>query len=508
MYHVVRSAAGGPLGRLKGLDLPAFREQLAYIRAHYTPVGLFDLVAAADGRTAFRRGRSCCRSTMGMPDITRWCSRFWPMPACPPPFFRSHRRSSTARSSTSTRSSASWPQATRSNGSWRPSRPPSSVSIRAAATCRVPQAVVEAFEVGSGGGRLCEASAAARAAPGVRQPLVDELFRTLVSADEAGFAAELYMDGRRGERAHRAGMTIGAHGDRHLRLSTPVARRTGGRDRRCAAGARRGRIAATQLRVLLRERRPQRGEPRTAARPRVQHRPHHAARSGANRRRRIAHASADRHQRSSGAVRGRAERMDASRFRSIIDRCDLRSSGTRACSSRPVPNAFWSNPWLSGSCYWRSWWHFPPNTPVRPGVPRAGLRVAVPPSFRPFPLSVAASHLEECSGVHPEVRRRRHAARARRHRLQARDGAAARRRRSPCRAGHASPRISTVRTTAPWSSNAMESCWRISTTARSRAPPCGRCSRPSARRRSSSRAIRSRRPTRTVTTSPIRPTPS
>jgi len=24
------------------------------------------------------------------------------------------------------------------------------------------------------------------------------------------------------------------------------------------------------------------------------------------------------------------------------------------------------DPWLSGSCYWRSWWHFPPNTPVRP----------------------------------------------------------------------------------------------------------------------------------------------
>lgn len=24
------------------------------------------------------------------------------------------------------------------------------------------------------------------------------------------------------------------------------------------------------------------------------------------------------------------------------------------------------DPWLSGSCYWRSWWHFPPNTPIRP----------------------------------------------------------------------------------------------------------------------------------------------
>lgn len=24
------------------------------------------------------------------------------------------------------------------------------------------------------------------------------------------------------------------------------------------------------------------------------------------------------------------------------------------------------DPWLSGSCYWRSWWHFPPNTAIRP----------------------------------------------------------------------------------------------------------------------------------------------
>jgi UDP-MurNAc hydroxylase len=24
------------------------------------------------------------------------------------------------------------------------------------------------------------------------------------------------------------------------------------------------------------------------------------------------------------------------------------------------------DPWLAGSCYWRSWWHFPPNTPIRP----------------------------------------------------------------------------------------------------------------------------------------------
>ena len=50
MYHVVRPAStAGPFQRVKGLDVSAFREQLMYIRAHYTIVRLFDLVTAAEG---------------------------------------------------------------------------------------------------------------------------------------------------------------------------------------------------------------------------------------------------------------------------------------------------------------------------------------------------------------------------------------------------------------------------------------------------------------------------
>ena len=30
------------------------------------------------------------------------------------------------------------------------------------------------------------------------------------------------------------------------------------------------------------------------------------------------------------------------------------------------PERILVDPWLSGSCYWRSWWHFPPNTLIRP----------------------------------------------------------------------------------------------------------------------------------------------
>jgi peptidoglycan/xylan/chitin deacetylase (PgdA/CDA1 family) len=38
MYYRVLPPRTGPLGRLHALGLTAFREQLAYIRRHYTPV--------------------------------------------------------------------------------------------------------------------------------------------------------------------------------------------------------------------------------------------------------------------------------------------------------------------------------------------------------------------------------------------------------------------------------------------------------------------------------------
>jgi peptidoglycan/xylan/chitin deacetylase (PgdA/CDA1 family) len=53
-----------------------------------------------------------------------------------------------------------------------------------------------------------------------RRPLVDDLFRRLVSADERSIAAELYMSPEQIREMRDGGMTIGAHGGRHVRLST------------------------------------------------------------------------------------------------------------------------------------------------------------------------------------------------------------------------------------------------------------------------------------------------
>jgi peptidoglycan/xylan/chitin deacetylase (PgdA/CDA1 family) len=52
MYHYVRPIRSGPTPRLKGLEVEAFRGQLAYLRRHYQPVGIADVVAAGRGETA------------------------------------------------------------------------------------------------------------------------------------------------------------------------------------------------------------------------------------------------------------------------------------------------------------------------------------------------------------------------------------------------------------------------------------------------------------------------
>jgi peptidoglycan/xylan/chitin deacetylase (PgdA/CDA1 family) len=221
MYHVVRPAAAGPFPRLKGMEVAAFRGQLQYIRAHYTIVGLFDLVAAAEGAQPLPPRAMVLTFDDGYAGHYRWVFPLLADAGVPAAFFpvasalldrrvidvnkvqfilaasedverlvaeidaaieREHPRLPT-------------PAEYRDRW-WKGSRwdPPQVVYVKRLLQHALPESV--------------------------RRPLVDELFRTLVSRDERGFAAELYMDTDQMGEIHQAGMTIGAHGDRHLRLST------------------------------------------------------------------------------------------------------------------------------------------------------------------------------------------------------------------------------------------------------------------------------------------------
>jgi peptidoglycan/xylan/chitin deacetylase (PgdA/CDA1 family) len=220
MYHVVHSDASGASRRLKGLDVAAFRGQLAYIQQHYTPVPLSDLAAAAagvcelpprpivlsfdDGYAAHFRVVFPLLAEAGVPaaffpaasalidrrvlnvnklqyilaasDVSRLVERIEAAidaerPALPRP--DEYRRQ--------------W---------WKASRwdPPEVVYVKRLLQDALPESV--------------------------RRPLVDELFRSLVSGDERAFADELYMTVADACAMLAGGMNIGAHGDRHVRLPT------------------------------------------------------------------------------------------------------------------------------------------------------------------------------------------------------------------------------------------------------------------------------------------------
>jgi peptidoglycan/xylan/chitin deacetylase (PgdA/CDA1 family) len=218
MYHVVRRAGGIP-PTLKGLDAEAFRGQLAYIRAHYTPVGLFDLVRASAGGQplppraivlTFDDGYAG-HHEVALPMLAdaRIPAAFFPVASASldrvvldinkvqfilaasgnvgriveivDAAIERHRPDLPAPAEYRKR----W---------WMPSRwdPPEVVYVKRLLQHALPEYV--------------------------RRGLVDDLFRTMVSADERGVADELYMNRNQLTELHQAGMTIGIHGDRHLRL--------------------------------------------------------------------------------------------------------------------------------------------------------------------------------------------------------------------------------------------------------------------------------------------------
>jgi peptidoglycan/xylan/chitin deacetylase (PgdA/CDA1 family) len=226
MYHFVQPPDAGPVRGLKILDLEAFRGQLAYIRARYTPISIGDLLRhAIDGFALPPRP-----IVLTFDDGYRGHHTFvWPALAAagvPALFFpvasaAIERRILDANKiqcllavtddvggivgaidaavEAAERGEDLSATAEYRNRWWRATRwdPPAVVYVKRMLQHALPERV--------------------------RQPLVDTLFRERVSADERGFAEELYMTVDQLRELQAAGMTIGAHGDRHVRLPTLTA---------------------------------------------------------------------------------------------------------------------------------------------------------------------------------------------------------------------------------------------------------------------------------------------
>ena len=215
-YHFVHPAERSVMPGLKHLELGAFVRQLSHIRQHYTPIGAAELIRALDEGASlppqpvlltFDDGYRChyrdalpALEAAGMPAV------FFPVAssalerrvldvnkiqcviaATPDISDLVQAIESEVDSATIAELRGRW---------WKRSRwdPEPVVYVKRLLQHALPEQV--------------------------RLPLVDGLFAALVSSDERSFADELYMSVDELRELGGRGVTVGAHGDRHLRLPT------------------------------------------------------------------------------------------------------------------------------------------------------------------------------------------------------------------------------------------------------------------------------------------------
>jgi len=222
MYHYVRRLAATRFPRLTAMDLDAFRGQLDYVGAHYSPISILDVVSAAHGERRLPPRSIVLTFDDGYAEHYRQLfpllhardipATFFPaasslidrrvldvnkiqfvLAAEPAETIASSIDEAVARDSG--RPDVRRVSEYRAEG-WKPIRFDS------------PAASYVKFMLQRG---LPE---------DVRDDVLDMLFRTLVSSDERAFADELYFTIDQARQMAEAGMTIGCHADRHVMLTS------------------------------------------------------------------------------------------------------------------------------------------------------------------------------------------------------------------------------------------------------------------------------------------------
>ena len=221
MYHYVRPLASSPFPRLTALDLAAFRRQLAYIRRHYSPIRLADLVAAACDSHPLPPRPVVLTFDDGYSDHHRHVFPLLAAQEVPAAFFLV--RSALVDRTIFDANKIQFILAAVDDvaavvaeieRAIEASRHP---DVRPVAEYRIKYAIASRFDEPKSAyvKRMLH-----HALPdSVRRPLVDDLFHRFVTADERGFAAELYMTVDQAREMAAAGMEFGAHADRHVALA-------------------------------------------------------------------------------------------------------------------------------------------------------------------------------------------------------------------------------------------------------------------------------------------------
>jgi peptidoglycan/xylan/chitin deacetylase (PgdA/CDA1 family) len=222
MYHYVRRLADSPLPRLTALDLDAFRGQLDFVRRHYEPIALNDLVLAARGLAELPPRAIALTFDDGYVDHYREVFPLLRELKVPATFFLVS--SSLIERRLLDVNKIQFILAAADAEAVAASIDRAVDSARGRADVK-PVADYRALGWKAVRFDSPAASYAKYMLQGVlpedlRSAVLDEQFATLVSSDSRAFADELYLTIDQAREMSEAGMTIGGHADRHVMLTT------------------------------------------------------------------------------------------------------------------------------------------------------------------------------------------------------------------------------------------------------------------------------------------------
>ena len=221
MYHFVRPVPTSRFPRLAALELTAFREQLRYLRLHYSPIRLTDVAAAAAGVCSLPPRPVVLTFDDGYRDHYEHVFPLLEKDRIPATFFPVHsslvdRKVLDVNKIQFVLAAVHSPaplvaeiDAAIESSRDPERRPVGDYRARWWAASRFDEPHVAYIK------RMLQHGLP----EDVRRPLVDALFCRHVTRDDAAFAAELYMTVDHAREMHAAGMDFGGHGAHHIPLS-------------------------------------------------------------------------------------------------------------------------------------------------------------------------------------------------------------------------------------------------------------------------------------------------
>jgi peptidoglycan/xylan/chitin deacetylase (PgdA/CDA1 family) len=223
MYHYVRRLAATRFPRLTALDLDAFRQQLAYIATHHTPVSALDLVSAVGGETDLPQRPILLTFDDGYAEHYRDVLPLLVETRIPAVFFPAassliDRRVLDVNKIQFVLAAAETADVVANAIDSAVERESGRADVQPVADYRAEGWKPVRFDAPAAAYVKYMLQSALPA--DLRTAVLDSLFATFVSADERAFADELYFTTDNARELADAGMTVGCHADRHITLTS------------------------------------------------------------------------------------------------------------------------------------------------------------------------------------------------------------------------------------------------------------------------------------------------